>query len=89
MIDYIFYLVCVSSLGVGSLAEREFQVSQVLHSVLKELEKLYRRVNDFWIFLNFHEFCMISLNCLGFGVGEEKNLAQKKSLGISQENVYS
>lgn len=50
MIDYIFYLVCVSSLGVGSLAEREFQMSQVLHSVLKEFEKLYGRVNGFWIF---------------------------------------
>lgn len=64
-------------------------MSQVLHSVLKEFEKLYGTVNGFWIFLNFHEFSVISLNCLGFGVGEEKNLPQKKFLQISWENVYS
>lgn len=50
--------------------------------------KLYGRVNDFGIFLNFYEIShdFTKLSCLLGRRGEE--FTQKKFIDISQENVY-
>lgn len=54
MIDYILYLLCFGSLGVGGYHRGSFRILILLNCIQcygNLSEKIYGRENGFWIFL--------------------------------------